>query len=218
MRGTEEAQIGENIKETLSAVYLESYADTFVTELSGGERRRFSLAMALSGKSRLILLDEPTTGLDPKVRRLVWDIISECRKSRLCILTTHCLEEAETLSDNITIMAHGRLKCIGSPAHLKKKFGGFVFVSFENEPGRFQDALRIIRECCPEGTSVSVVSEGLNSLSGKLRFSGDKKMALSLMRLLLKRQEEAGIKTFGITQSSIEDVFMNVIRAADADA
>ena len=218
LRGTESSRIEENIRNTLESVRLMQYADQMAAQISGGERRRLSLAMALSGESRVILLDEPTTGLDPKVRRIVWDIIGECRKGRLCILTTHSLEEAELLSDNITIMAHGRLKCLGTPGHLKRKFGGSIFVGFENENGRFQDAVQGIRECCPEGTSVSVVSEGLNSISGKMRFSGDKKQGLILMRALVDRKSSFGIKNFGITQSSLDDVFMNVIREVDADA
>lgn len=218
LRGTDKSKINPNIDETLHAVQLTQYADKFVTELSGGERRRLTLAMALSGRSRVILLDEPTTGLDPKIRRIVWSIISECCKDRLCILTTHILEEADFLSDRIAIMAHGRLKCIGTSTHLKKKYGGQVFVNFENESGRFQDAVQAVRECCPEGNFVTVVSEGINSMSGKLRFSGDKKQSLVLLRKLLERQAGCGIKNFGIIQSSLEDVFMNIIRDTEADA
>lgn len=218
LRGTKKAEMNANINETLNVVRLTQYANKAPTSISGGERRRLSLAMALSGNSRVMLLDEPTTGLDPKIRRLVWEIISEFRRDRLCILTTHSLEEAELLCDNLTIMAHGRLKCLGTPSHLKKKFGGHVFVTFENESGRFQDAVQGIRICCPDDTSVTVVSEGVKSLSGRLRFIGNKKQSLVLLRRILDRQTEFAIKNFGILQSSLEDVFMNVIRAVDADA
>lgn len=164
LRGSKKSEIDDRIAQTLEAVRLTTYAGTLASKISGGERRRMSLAMALSGDSKVVLLDEPTTGLDPKVRRMVWDIISESRHGRLVILTTHSMEEAELLSETITIMAHGRLKCLGTAAHLKKKFGGQIFVNFENEPGRFQDAVQGIREACPEGTEVSVVSEGASPI------------------------------------------------------
>ena len=218
LRATPINEIDERINQTLDSVRLSNYKTTLATKVSGGERRRMSLAMALSGDSRVVLLDEPTTGLDPKVRRMVWDIISETRQGRLVILTTHSMEEAELLSEHITIMAHGRLRCLGTPNHLKQKFGGQVFVNFENEPGRFQDALAGVRESCPDGSEVSLVSEGLGSISGRMRYTGDKKQSLILMRNLLNNKGNYGIKTFGIVQSSLDDVFMNIVRASDADA
>lgn len=218
LRGSDSKEMDQRVSKTLEAVKLTKYADTMASKISGGERRRMSLAMALSGDSKVVLLDEPTTGLDPKVRRMVWDIISESRHGRLVILTTHSMEEAELLSEIITIMSHGRLRCLGAPNHLKQKFGGQIFVNFENENGRFQDAIQGIKKCCPEGTEVIIVSEGLGSISGRLRFLGDKKESLALMRGLLDRKQSNGIKSFGIVQSSLEDVFMNLVRSSDADA
>ena len=218
LRGSNPLTINRDIANLLHSVRLVQYANTSASKLSGGERRRLSLAMAMSGESKVILLDEPTTGLDPKVRRIVWDIITEARGNRLLILTTHSMEEAELLSSELTIMAHGRLKCFGNVAHLKKKFGGQIFVSFENSHGRFQDAVEGIKECCPPDTETSLVHEGLEGLSGRLRFSGDKKQALTLMKAILAKKSELGITSFGVVQSSLDDVFMNIVRAQDADA
>jgi ABC-type multidrug transport system ATPase subunit len=218
LRGTDPRDVNRKINELMQSVRLTQYANTPAAKLSGGERRRLSLAMALSGDSKVVLLDEPTTGLDPKVRRIVWDIITEFRGNRLMILTTHSMEEAELLSDKLTIMAHGRLKCFGTVAHLKKKFGGQIFVSFENFSGRFQDAVSGIKECCPPDSEASLVHEGLEGLSGRMQFSGDKKQSLMLMRSILEKKSEIGVSTFGIVQSSLDDVFMNIVRAQDADA
>ena len=218
LRGTNRLYINQKIAEILHSVRLTNYADIHAGKLSGGERRRLSLAMALSGDSKVILLDEPTTGLDPKVRRIVWDIITEARGNRLMILTTHSMEEAEILSSELTIMAHGRLKCFGTVAHLKKKFGGQIFISFENYHGRFQDAVQGIKECCPFGAEAHLVHEGLEGLSGRLLFIGDKIQALALMKSLVSRISDYGIASFGVVQSSLDDVFMNIVRAQDADA
>lgn len=76
-----------------------------VNTFSGGMKRRISLAISAIGNPKIILMDEPTTGMDPKTRRGVWSMIRELKKNRVVILTTHDMEEAETLSDRIAIMA-----------------------------------------------------------------------------------------------------------------
>lgn len=97
---------------------------------SGGMRRRLSVAVALIGNPKLVILDEPTTGMDRITRRHVWDIIENTKKGRAIFLTTHTMEEADILSDRIGIMAKGRLRCIGTSIRLKSKFGtGFMLMS-----------------------------------------------------------------------------------------
>ena len=95
-------------------------------ELSGGMRRRLSLGIALLGNAPVVLLDEPTTGLDPDTRRSIWDIIHAERVNagRSMIITSHNLEEVDVLCSRIGIMTHGRLQCVGTPQHLKDRFGG----------------------------------------------------------------------------------------------
>jgi ABC-type multidrug transport system ATPase subunit len=86
-------------------------------------RRRLSVAMALAGDPAVVYLDEPTSGLDPASRRQLWDIISSSKEGRSLILTTHSMEEADVLCDRISIMSKGKLQCIGTALHLKKKYG-----------------------------------------------------------------------------------------------
>jgi ABC-2 type transport system ATP-binding protein len=91
---------------------------------SGGMKRRVSIAMALVHDPRIILLDEPTVGMDPQSRRAVWDFIMELRdKGKTVVLTTHYMEEAEELCDRVGVIDHGRLIALGSPAELKSKYG-----------------------------------------------------------------------------------------------
>uniref|UniRef100_A0A8D0E5Z9 ATP binding cassette subfamily A member 12 n=1 Tax=Salvator merianae TaxID=96440 RepID=A0A8D0E5Z9_SALMN len=91
--------------------------------LSGGMKRKLSISIALLGGSKVVILDEPTTGVDPCSRRGIWEIISKNRSGRTIILSTHHLDEAEVLSDRIAFLEHGRLKCCGSPFFLKENFG-----------------------------------------------------------------------------------------------
>ncbi len=96
-------------------------------ELSGGMRRRLSIAIALVTNPSVLVLDEPTTGLDPDTRNGLWTVINAAAKARAVLLTTHSMEEADALCGRIGIMVNGRLKCLGTPLHLKNKFGeGYV--------------------------------------------------------------------------------------------
>ena len=91
---------------------------------SGGMKRRVSIAMALVHDPRIILLDEPTVGMDPQSRRAIWDFVMELRdKGKTVVLTTHYMEEAEELCDRVGIIDHGKLIALGSPAELKSKYG-----------------------------------------------------------------------------------------------
>jgi len=88
--------------------------------LSGGMKRKLSLAMALVGDSRLIILDEPTSGLDVESRRQVWALIKKIKVNRSIIMSTQHLEEADELSDRICIMSHGRLLALDTSFNIKK--------------------------------------------------------------------------------------------------
>ena len=89
--------------------------------LSGGQKRRLSIAIALIGKPSIVFLDEPTTGLDPETRRNIWDILMRERKEqgRTIVLTTHSMDEADALCNRIGIMSKGCMRCLGSQTHLK---------------------------------------------------------------------------------------------------
>jgi ABC-2 type transport system ATP-binding protein len=103
----------------LARVGLEDRAGARYRRLSGGEKQRLSLALALVGSPRLVFLDEPTAGLDPQGRRTTWEIIEALRERQVTVLlTTHYLEEAERLADRVAILNHGELVAIGTPASL----------------------------------------------------------------------------------------------------
>jgi ABC-2 type transport system ATP-binding protein len=104
------------IEETIALVGLEEKAETSVDELSGGQRRRLDVALALIGDPELIFLDEPTTGFDPSARRAAWDLISDLRNlGKTVFLTTHYMEEAEHLADRIAVIADGQIVAEGTP-------------------------------------------------------------------------------------------------------
>jgi ABC-type multidrug transport system ATPase subunit len=94
-----------------------------VGKYSGGMRRRISVALSTMGNPNVILLDEPTTGMDPVSRRHVWTLIQRLKMEKSIIMTTHAMEEAELLSDKLIVLNHGQIKCTGTPLQLKNMLG-----------------------------------------------------------------------------------------------
>jgi ABC-2 type transport system ATP-binding protein len=113
-----------NPEELLKRFGLEEKRNTFYNQLSGGQKQRLALAMALVNDPKVLFFDEPTAGLDPQVRREIYDIIEELRREKKTIvMTTHYIEEAERLCDRVAIVDHGRVIALGSPRELKERSG-----------------------------------------------------------------------------------------------
>jgi len=112
-------------EELLKRFGLEEKRNTFYNQLSGGQKQRLALAMALVNEPKVLFFDEPTAGLDPQVRREIYDIIEELRRDRKTIvMTTHYIEEAERLCDRVAIVDHGKVIALGTPRELKARSGG----------------------------------------------------------------------------------------------
>jgi ABC-2 type transport system ATP-binding protein len=110
--------------ELLKRFGLEEKRNTFYRELSGGQKQRLALAMALVNDPKVLFFDEPTAGLDPQVRREIYDIIEELRREKKTIvMTTHYIEEAERLCDRVAIVDHGTVIALGTPRELKERSG-----------------------------------------------------------------------------------------------
>ncbi|HEU4782189.1 MAG TPA: ABC transporter ATP-binding protein, partial [Ktedonobacterales bacterium] len=111
----------EDPERLLQVVGLTEAAGTRCRQLSGGQKRRLSLALALVGRPELIFLDEPTTGMDPQARRATWEMLRELRdRGSTLLLTTHFMDEAERLADRIAIIDHGELLALDTPAGLTR--------------------------------------------------------------------------------------------------
>src|SRR3981081_2585157 len=116
---------GRKPDELLKRFGLEEKRNTFYIPPSGGQKQRLALAMALVNDPKVLFFDEPTAGLDPQVRREIYDIIEELRREKKTILmTTHYIEEAERLCDRVAIVDHGKVIALGSPRELKAHSGG----------------------------------------------------------------------------------------------
>lgn len=119
----EKDQIDKNVEKAIKIFSLEEYRNTKSKHLSGGWKRKLSIAMAIIGEPKVLFLDEPTLGLDVLARRELWKIINTLKKSMTIVLTTHYMEEAESLADRIAIMINGRIVRLGTLAELEQETG-----------------------------------------------------------------------------------------------
>src|SRR4051812_43719642 len=161
------------VTRALEIAQLTGRADTKVDKLSGGMRRRLLIARGLVHRPRLMLLDEPTVGLDPQVRQELWALIDALRSEGTSILmSTHYIEEAQRLADTVTLMSHGRAIATGPPAALVAEHAGTQAVEVYGPPARLIEVEGVAREqglrTRRTGTSVAVLGNG-HGLDGERR-------------------------------------------------
>jgi len=185
------------VNELLEHFELSDAARRPVSTYSGGMKRRLDLAMTLLGDPQLIFLDEPTTGLDPRSRRGMWDVIGELVSAGVTIfLTTQYLEEADRLADRVAVLDHGRIVAEGSPDELKRRLpGGHI-------------SLHVADPQTTLSAADALGSETDNPESATLQVPGDGSPAS--LRVLLDRLGAAGIEPdrLSIHDADLDDVFL----------
>jgi len=135
MKGLRGKAVEQEVAKYLKMIELEDKADVASVKLSGGMKRKLSVCCALCGDTKVVLCDEPSSGMDPSARRQLWDLLQQEKVGRTLLLTTHFMDEADVLGDRIAIMCDGELKCHGTSFFLKKQYGsGYRLVSGERDP------------------------------------------------------------------------------------
>jgi ABC-2 type transport system ATP-binding protein len=182
----------------LERLGLAEKRDALVLNLSGGQRQRLSIALALLNDPSIVFLDEPTTGLDPQARRVMWEVVEGIRRDgRTVILTTHYMEEAQRLCDRVAIMDHGRIVAQDEPRALIREHaqGGRVVMLLED--GRLDaTALPGVRSVdAPDGEMVLHSADPQATLHGLLDLSRDGKIRYRSLR---------------VDEPTLEDVFLHL--------
>jgi ATP-binding cassette, subfamily A (ABC1), member 3 len=191
---------------------LTEYRKTKSQELSGGNRRKLSVAVSLMGGPRVVFFDEPSAGMDPVARRGLWNAIETVADNCSVVLTTHHLEEVEALAHRVAIMVDGTLRCIGDKTHLKQKYGtGFeVTVKVAKEDAAVMEGVkRYFSEAFP-------TSELTEVRAGRFTYQLPKTVKLSSVFTSLEEQKDAlHIRDYNVSQTSIEQVFMRISEEAE---
>jgi ABC-2 type transport system ATP-binding protein len=193
---------GRTVDEVIALVGLEEKVGSQYRTLSGGQKQRLALGCALVNRPQLLFLDEPTTGLDPQGRRLVWEIIRQFRvDGGTVLLTTHYMEEAESLCDEVMVVDHGKVIARGSPGELIDTLRAESLIEFSLEGGE-----RLAADVLEELPGVLRVKTG--DVSAVLHVRATHESLPALLDLLRRRQLVLGdLRTH---RPTLEDVFVTL--------
>ena len=192
----------ENPADLLHLVGLTDAAGTRCRQLSGGQKRRLALAVALIGRPRMLFLDEPTTGMDPQARRVTWDIITSLKeRGATVLLTTHFMDEAERLADRIAIIDNGNLIALDTPAGLTREQSTTTTeVYVTATPGLDVGALG----------KLEAARGARESAPGKYVIETGDARALLVALTQFLREQNADLTELRVGRSSLEDVFLRL--------
>jgi ABC-2 type transport system ATP-binding protein len=202
--GLSRPQARKRAGELIEMVGLSKVADKWVSTFSGGMKRRLDLAGVLMHSPRLLFLDEPTQGLDPQARRTIWDYLRKLNEEGSTIfLTTHYMDEADTLCRDLAFIDHGRIIRRGAPSELKASLGGDVLqMAFSDKAPMEQ--VKSILDRIGEPESVTMRDHSIAMTSAK---------AAELVPRIVRELDTAKVAplTLSVAQPSLEDVFVKLV-------
>eukprot|EP01071_Lankesteria_metandrocarpae_P011787 Lankesteria_metandrocarpae@DN5469_c0_g1_i5.p1 len=208
----------EEINDILNLLELQERKDNNCRDLSGGQKRRLSIGIALVGSAKAVFLDEPASGLDPFTRRALWETLKRMRGRRAILMTTHMMEEAEFLGDRIGIMAGGTMQCLGTLPFLRGQFGVGYTMIFNKLPkcdGGSVDALEEFLLTNLPGSSL-IYSIALE-ISFKIPFSAAVHMPDVLTTLEDQLVDQYSMSSYSIGITTLEEIFLRVGRHDEID-
>lgn len=259
LKGSSEKQVKGEMNQMLIDVDLEDKRKAKTNQLSGGMQRKLSVALAFVGGSKVVILDEPTAGVDPYARRGIWELLLKFRQGRTIILSTHHMDEADILGDRIAIISHGKLCCVGSSLFLKNQLGTGYYLTLVKK-----DVDSSLSSCRNSSSTVSFLKKedsvsqsssdaGLGSdhesdtltidvsaisnliskhvanarlvedigheLTYVLPYEAAKEGAfVELFHEIDDRLSDLGISSYGISDTTLEEIFLKVANDTGVDA
>jgi ABC-type multidrug transport system ATPase subunit len=228
LKGVPAPQIAQTVEALLQRLGIETAdRDKIAEKYSGGMKRKLSLGIALIGRSNVLFLDEPTAAVDAASKRLLWQAIKRRAADRTVIITTHSMEEAEAVCDRIAIQVLGRLRCLGTPMHLKNKYSSGYQVEVRlkrldasettdgNVSERGDELLKFIRHSL--SNDIQLLESYDNSYVIQLPLF--EKGVLTLGKVFTELEgakQTLDIEEYTLSQASLEQVFLRFAREQDA--
>uniref|UniRef100_A0A8D1K909 ABC transporter domain-containing protein n=1 Tax=Sus scrofa TaxID=9823 RepID=A0A8D1K909_PIG len=209
LRGVPAEEIKRVTDWSIQSLGLSLYADCLAGTYSGGNKRKLSTAIALIGCPPLLLLDEPTTGMDPQARRMLWNtIMGIIREGRAVVLTSHSMEECEALCTRLAIMVKGAFQCLGTTQHLKYKFGDgyIVTMKIKSPKDDLLPDLGAVEQFFRGSFPGSVLRERHHNM---LQFQVASASLARIFRLLVSHKDSLLVEEYSVTQTTLDQVFVN---------
>ena len=204
-----------NILKELDLIDKENYP---CRDLSYGEKKKLSIALPLISNFRIILLDEPTSGIDPSSKRAIWKILKNYKSDKIIILTTHSFEEAENLGDRIGFMMDGNFRCYGKPAFLKEKYpcGITINILLNASKVKNEENKQIIIDEIKKYDKDLEIELSLNKVFS-LKTKLDNKNVNYIFEYLEKYKEELAIEDYFLRTTALKDIFYKINDKENSD-
>ncbi|XP_060058633.1 ATP-binding cassette sub-family A member 10 isoform X2 [Erinaceus europaeus] len=206
IKGIHPKEVEQEVKRIIMELDIQSIQDVTAQKLNDGQKRKLTFGIAILGDPQVLLLDEPTAGLDPFSRHQVWNLLKECKTNHVILLSTQFMDEADILADRKVFLSNGKLKCAGSSLFLKKKWGvGYHLSLHRNEMCDSEKITALIRKHIPD-TKLTTESEEQLVYSLPLnktnRFPG--------LFSDLDKCSLYGIMNYGVSMTTLNEVFLNL--------
>uniref|UniRef100_A0A3Q4NBG5 Cholesterol transporter ABCA5 n=1 Tax=Neolamprologus brichardi TaxID=32507 RepID=A0A3Q4NBG5_NEOBR len=213
IKGIPRADIDAEVTKVLKDLDLEKIMTAQAKNLSGGQKRKLSVGIAILGDPKILLLDEPTAGMDPYSRHQVWSLLKSRRAGRVTVLSTHYMDEADILADRKAVISQGQLKCVGSSLYLKIKCGVGYHLRMS------------ISEACDAEKITSLVKQHVPKAKLSRQHEAELTFTLPFESMdtfpglfsELDSQPRLGIVNYGVSMTTLEDVFLRLEAEAEVD-
>ena len=212
-KGVTSDNMTTEINKIIKELQLEEAQYTLAKHLSTGQKRKLSIGIALIGGSEIIILDEPSSGMDITSSRHLWEILKRQKDNKIIILTTHYMEEASILGNRIGIIHLGNMKCVGSPLFLIEKFGKYMNISLRKEEGAINEDICQFIKTLIGNAKFELLSEEILVRIEKNIFNN--KSGISINKFFEELDSHLGIlkiKSYSVSMPTLEDVFLNVLK------
>ncbi|KAK7595383.1 hypothetical protein V9T40_013208 [Parthenolecanium corni] len=218
IRGIKYSNQDGEVAQVLKDINLTQEAEVYSKYLSGGQKRKLTIACAVIGSPKILIFDEPTAGIDPYSRRNVWSVLQKYKAGKVILLTTHFMDEADLLADRKAVISNGQLRCVGTSLFLKNRFGIGYHLTFALENGdTSREIFRAVRRHIPQ---VELARHYGKELSLILPYSSVDKFATLFNQLesdMRHGGNRLGISSFGISMTTLEEIFLHLEKGEEFD-
>uniref|UniRef100_A0A8C3KFM0 ABC transporter domain-containing protein n=1 Tax=Calidris pygmaea TaxID=425635 RepID=A0A8C3KFM0_9CHAR len=213
IKGIKSKEIHQEVQNILELLDISGIQDTQAEKLSGGQKRKLSIGIAMLGNPQFLFLDEPTAGLDPLSRHQVWSLLKEHRAGRVILFSTQFMDEADILADRKVFISHGRLKCVGSSLFLKKKWGiGYHLRIHVSESCDLENVTSLVKRYIP-----NVIFSGHSQYELRYKLPLENVNKFPDLFSGLDSCSDQGIINYGVSMTTLEDVFLRLEEEATVD-